>query len=51
MVKRGLIADMSDPSRSTMDFYNIKASSFDSEVSMIKETTLMHKIIRRKITD
>ena len=51
MVDRGLIADTSYPARSTMDLYNIKASSFESEVSMIKEATLMHKIVRRQAVD
>jgi len=33
-----------------MDLYNLKASYYDKDVSMIKESTLMHKTVRRQVT-
>ena len=45
LVQRGLIADTCYPARSTMDLHNLKASYYDKDVSMIKESTLMHKTV------
>ena len=32
-----------------MDLYNLKASYYDNNVSMMKESTLMHKTVRRQV--
>ena len=50
LVDRSLIFDTSYPDKSTMDVYNLKASSIDTEFSMTKEATLMHKTVKRQVT-
>ena len=49
LVERGLIADTCYPARSTMNLYYLKASYYDKDVSMIKESTLMHTTVRRQV--
>ena len=49
LVSRNMVPDSSLPCVSTLDTYNLKATSIDNSISMVKQASLMHKTVRRQV--
>jgi hypothetical protein len=49
LVSRNMVADSTLPCVSTLDTYNMKATSIDNSISMVKQASLMHKSVRRQV--
>ena len=49
LVARGLVADSSLPCCSALYISNLKASSLDTTICMVKQASIMHKVIIRQV--
>ena len=49
LLARNMVADSSVPCVPTLDTYNLKATSIDKSISMVKQALLMHKTVKRQV--